>query len=207
MRSLLNHRSLHRSLTAAAVLAAAALLVGCAAGPFSGLVGDAAPDEDTPVVDAPAAETPAGQTPAGQAPAGEAPAAESPGDAVGGAHTATLVLDGQSFTFSPTTCMSGDEDVLVSGPGVDDGSQEPAFLDIDFVRVDLGWDGEVRIDLGTDQPMSTTERFYSIRVGGDDDHSVGQVAFDDVAELRVGGIVRDGGEAELGEGTLEVTCS
>ncbi|WP_232819049.1 hypothetical protein [Homoserinimonas sp. OAct 916] len=202
MRSHMNHRSLHRSLTAAAVLAAAALLVGCAAGPFSGLVGDAAPVADTPVVDAPAAETPAGQ-----APAGEAPAAESPVDAADGAHTATLVLDGQSFTFSPTTCMSGDEDVLVSGPGVDDGSQEPAFLDIDFVRVDLGWDGEVRIDLGTDQPMSTTERFYSIRVGGDDDHSVGQVAFDDVAELRVDGIVREGGEAELGEGTLEVTCS
>lgn len=191
MRLSLNRRARIRPLALVAPLAAVALVAGCSAGPFSGPTVN-----DTPAVDAPIVETPAV----------EAPAADDSAAEAAGASTATLLMDGQSFTFSPTICMSGDEDVLVSGPGVDDGSQEPAFLDVDFYRVDLFWGGGVRVNLGTDQPMTSSDRFYSITVGASDDYMVEQVENDDDAELMVEGIVRDNGEAELGVGTLTVSC-
>lgn len=186
MRLSLNHRALVRRLTPVVLLAATALVAGCSAGPFSGPA-----DNDTPASDAQTVEAPAADDPAVDAP---------------GASTATLVMDGQSFTFSPTICMAGDEDAVVSGPGLDDGSQEPAFLDLDFYRVDVSWGGGVRINLGTDQPMTSSDRFYSIRVGESDDYMVQQVGHDEGTELMVEGIVRDGGEAELGVGTLTVSC-
>ncbi|MEO9095348.1 MAG: hypothetical protein ABI255_06955 [Microbacteriaceae bacterium] len=177
------NRALIRRLAPLAVVATMALVAGCSAGPFSGPIESDAAAEGTSAPDAPAQDAAAVETSAGDDPANA------------GTATATLVMEGQSFTFSPTLCMVGDEDALVSGPGVDDGSQEPAYLDIDFYRIDLSWGGEVRVDLGTDRAMTSSDRFYSIRIGQNDEYMVQQVEHDNVA-----------GETESGEGTLTVTC-
>ncbi len=95
----------------------------------------------------------------------EAPAAEGSGKV-------TMVMAGQSFTFSATTCLIGDDDILVMGPGADDESGEPAFLDLDLATVDNLKHGEIRVELGTDAPLTSTDQFYMTTIAPDHEYGI-----------------------------------
>src|SRR5690554_4143487 len=117
----------------------------------------------------------------------------------------TVVMAGQSFTFTTTLCMITDDDVLVGGPGVDDESNDPAYLDIDFATLGSTKTGEVRINLGTDAPMTSTDEFYVAFV--DSDHEY-ELVYDDDGngfELRADFIAATG--SPIGSGTVEVSCA
>src|SRR5688572_17176220 len=101
----------HRTLAAAvAVSCAFLLLTGCAAEPVD--TPPAAPVDDAATVE------------------------EASDSALPSQGDVTMVMAGQSFSFSATTCAISESDILVMGPGADDESNDPAYLDIDLTDVD-----------------------------------------------------------------------
>lgn len=136
---------------------------------------------------------------------GEATGAGSAGgnEAAGGegSRTATLTMDGQSFTFTLNSCLLSDGDALVSGPGADD-SGELAFLDVDYYDTSEVSGGQVRVELGTDQPFSSSDRFYSMG----DVSSEGDSIQAEGRELTITAEVLENGDTSLGSGTLRASC-
>lgn len=116
----------------------------------------------------------------------------------------TVVMAGQSFTFTATTCMITAEDVLVGGPGVDDESDDPAYLDIDFATIGSFKTGEVRINLGTDAPMTTTDEFYVGMIGSD--HEYQMIYHDDGTGFELETNFLAGTGVGIGPATVTVTC-
>lgn len=169
----------------AVAVATALLLTGCAPAAQSN---DAAVSDRSPASDASASTS-----------------AEEKESEVGdpAQHTATLVMAGQSFTFSPTVCMLEDDAVLVYGPGIDDDSQDPAFLDIDLTSEGSFTHGEVRIELGTNQQFDSRDEFFVAFAGGVDDF---ELTYDD-ASLTFTGEFRFAGDGQLGPGTIQVGCN
>lgn len=172
------HRARFRSLTLPAALAAVLLLAGCAS--YQGPTGPGTEDPDSKM---------------GQGGTKTPPVTP-------GSHEATLTMAGQSFTFSPTVCMIGDEDVLVSGPGVDDDSKEPAYLDIDLVATGSLREGGARVDLGTDQQFSSSDDFYSAQIGSGEEYTI----MDDGGTFVLEGIFRANGATSIGPGTFRIDC-
>lgn len=165
----------------AAALAAVLLLAGCAPGEVPEGQGAQAPETSAaPSTDGDTVNPPA-----------------TPGD-----HDAVLSMAGQSFTFRPTVCMVTDEDVLVSGPGIDDDSQEPAWLDIDLYSEGSFREGGVRIDLGTDQQFSSSDSFFSANIGPGEEYLI----MDDYGTLVIEATFRANGEASIGPGTFRIDC-
>lgn len=117
--------------------------------------------------------------------------------------SATITLAGQSFTFTPSTCIIDAADAVVSGPGADDDSGDPARLDIDVYGLDSEAGGEVRITLGTDQPFVTTDDFLVAFVGDPHDYVIGAGS----GWLQIDGTFRANGETPLGPGTVVVDCN
>lgn len=111
-------------------------------------------------------------------------------------------MAGQSFTFSPTMCVLDDEEVMVYGPGADDDSSDPAFLDIGLYSEGDFTHGEVRIELGTDQQFDSREEFFVAFAGGLDDF---ELTYDDDS-LVFDGEFRFAGDGQLGPGTVQVNC-
>ena len=116
--------------------------------------------------------------------------------------SAVLSMAGQSFTFALDTCMITGEDVLVSGPGVDDDSQEPAYLDIDLYEEGMFNAGEARVDLGTNEKFSSSDSFYSAQVGSGHEYSI--LYQDDTFVLDA--IFRANGGESIGPGTFRIDC-
>lgn len=141
---------IRRGLVASA-LAAAVALSGCALSPVSEGAGTTSDDS----------------TPDGAERAGE------PGATGGASHgTAQISAGDQDFTFELALCMISDEDVLVHGPGSNDDTAEVAYLDIDFTTVSSVMAGELRIDLGTDQHLDSSDRILIGEIGPDYDSSL-----------------------------------
>lgn len=136
------------SLLTATVVAASLLLAGCAAELTIG--GPADPEGN---IDS----TGQGTTP-------DQPAPSEPQGAAGTGGI-TISMAGQSFSFDADLCLITEEDLLVGGPGRDDDSREPAYLDIDLTTVSGLKTGEVRITLGTDQRFVSTDEDLIAFVG------------------------------------------
>jgi len=117
----------------------------------------------------------------------------------------TVTMAGQSFTFATTLCLITSDDALVGGPGADDESGDPAYLDIDFVKVGSFMTGEVRINLGTDAPLTTTDEFYVAMVGSD--HEYQMVIQDDGNGFELQADFRAGTGSPIGPGTVNVSCA
>jgi len=124
--------------------------------------------------------------------------ASTPGDA-------TVVMAGQSFTFTTTLCMITDDDVLVGGPGIDDESADPAYLDIDFSTLGSLKSGEVRINLGTDAPMTSTDEFYVAFV--DSDHEYQLIYHNDGNGFELEANFQASNGVPIGPATVEISCS
>lgn len=121
-------------------------------------------------------------------------------DSAGGGVPAVLTLTGQSFTFD-VTCMISDGDTLIYGPGRDDDSGEPAYLDVDLYLMD-GWTGgEVRIDLGTDQQFESSDNIYTSQIGPDHEYGI---MYDPGRTTIEGQYAANGGP--IGPGTLVAEC-
>ena len=168
-----------RSLTIpAAALAAVLMLAGCAS--YYGPTGPGTEDPDSKTSQGDPT-TPSGTT---------------------GNHAATLTMAGQSFTFSPTMCMITDEDVLVSGPGIDDDSKEPAYFDIDLYADGSLRAGEARIDLGADQQFSSSDSFYSAQVGSGHEYMI----MDDDGTFVLEAAFRASSGESIGTGEFRIDC-
>lgn len=130
----------------------------------------------------------------------ETPASDAPAPNPAGGVSAVLTLTGQSFTFD-VTCLISDDDTLIYGPGRDDDSGEPAYLDLDFYQLE-GWThGEVRIDLGTDQQFVSSDNVYSSNIGPDHEHGI---LFHPGRTTVESQYAANGGP--IGPGTLVVEC-
>lgn len=99
------------------------------------------------------------------------PESPSPDPTAGGGVQAVLTLTGQSFTFD-VMCMIADDGTLIYGPGRDDDSGEPAYLNVDLYVLD-GWTGGgIRIDLGTDQQFVSSDSIYTSQIGPDHEYGI-----------------------------------
>lgn len=118
-----------------------------------------------------------------------------------GQHHVTLTMTGQSFTFAPTTCVNEDDDLRISGPGVDDGDKAPVFLDMDIGRVD-GWPaGKVFVYFNAKQ-AAPTDVYFEAEVGSGDDYSMGHVLNGFEAEV----FFRNHDAVPTGDGTFMIIC-
>lgn len=167
-----------RSLTIPAALAAVLLLAGCA--PSVGPTGPGTEDPDS------------------KASQGDTATPPAPGN-----HTATFTMAGRSFTFSPTMCLVTDEDVLVSGPGIDDDSKEPAHFDVDLYADGALRAGGVRIDLGTDKPRSSSDDFYAASIGSGEDYMI----LDEDGTFVLEASFRARGGEPIGTGEFRIDCA
>lgn len=184
MTQILSSRFRLRSLKLPALVAAAALLVsGCSASWDGDLLAPGTP----------------GSTSSEQF--SDGPQTGESGKAASGAHEVTLTMTGQTFTFSPTTCVNNDGDLTVSGPGVDDADNTPMFLDIDIGEVD-GWpSGKAHIYFFAENP-APTDVFFVGEVGSGDDYSMGHML--DGYELEV--FFRNHDAVPTGDGTFVINC-
>lgn len=112
------------------------------------------------------------------------------------------MMAGETFTFNLAFCAISAEDILLHGPGTEDGSGEPGYLDVDLVALDGVMYGEARIDLGVTEQFDSSEQFYVIRVGAEESS---------VLELQERSFQLDGDVffadgGQLGAGTLSIDC-
>lgn len=188
----------------AALVVSGLLLSGCAAATTdsaeTGLPDPTATQDESPTasVEAPTPEEPAAEESA----ADEADDQETEDANEGPAPaTATATLEGESFTFSPSTCMITQEDILVEAGGKNEETGDPAFLSIDMNLGDQTT-GEIRIELGTDNPFESTDDFYTAFFGdgyeGTIDAKFPQASFTGIFHVSGGDV--------LSTGDVEVTC-
>lgn len=179
-------RSSSLSLLTATVVAASLLLGGCAADLTIGGTADPEGSVD---------DTGQGTTQDQQAPSEPQEAA--------GAGSVTISMAGQSFSFDADRCLITEEDLLVGGPGRDDDSQEPAYLDIDLTTVSGLKAGEVRITLGTDQQFVSTDEDLVAFVGEGYEYLL--MHYDNGFQLE-GEFRSSSTSTPIGPGTVMVDC-
>ncbi len=134
----------------------------------------------------------------------ESPSAEA--NAVG--ESATFQIAGNTFEFSPTTCIVGEDDILAQGAGTNIHTGEIAFLDLDFTAYEGSYVGGADIELGTDQPFTSSDDYYRLDPLVDD---TGFVLSVDGESFTVEGTFYGHGTAPLPEGTsaqgtLQLRC-
>lgn len=122
-------------------------------------------------------------------------------DSALGANQATLLMAGQSFTFELTTCTTTDEELLIAGPGVDDGDNSPSYLDIEIGRVDGWFEGKVFVSLNSDQP-EPSGAYFEATVGSGHEYSMGEVM--DGYEIEVNFVSNAG--VPIGPGSFLINC-
>ncbi|NLA64353.1 MAG: hypothetical protein GX862_00130 [Leucobacter sp.] len=122
-----------------------------------------------------------------------------------GRYTATLSAGDREFTFAPSTCIINDEDVVVSGPGADDATGEPAFLSIDLYTATEPYQGEVRVDLGTDQEFESSDDLIVAFIGSE--HGSQYVRASNDSMVLTVGEFRDGNAGTLGSGRVIFNCA
>lgn len=128
------------------------------------------------------------------APGGSAPA---PGE-----HHVTLSLGGQTFTFTPTTCVNTDDELSVAGPGVDNDGQAPAFVAMDFSEFNPFPVGTITVYLDSDTAAPGGEHFVA-ELGSGDDYAMGHMQ--DGYEIEAFFRTQDG--ADTGTGTFMLNCA
>ncbi|WP_168625640.1 hypothetical protein [Cryobacterium sp. BB307] len=153
-----------------------------------------------------AATPPTGQDSTGDAAASEAETnASGSGSTNAGGATATAAVDAKTFTFAPTLCAIDADDVLVRGPGKDDSTGEPVFLDIDLTNLSDAAFGGVRIELGTDQPFDTSDEFFVAHITEDEDFSLDARA-GNPSSMDFSADFRHATGTSAGHGAVEVRC-
>lgn len=179
-----------RNMSLGAVAAIALLLSACASEPGSSL-GDENSSNST---EAPSAEPP--QTTA---------ESDNEGTAATGKFTATVSVGERNYSFEPTNCLVNDEDAVVSGPGADAVSGELAYLSIDLFTASEPYEGEVRIDLGTDQAFESSDDIIAAFIGAE--HGSMYVRTADDAMLLTVQNFHDGNGDSLGPGRVMFNCA
>ncbi len=139
------------------------------------------------------------------APAGGQDAAPPDPEADSGSNTAgtaQLVMDDATFTFTLAHCAVTATDALAHGPGQNDGTQEPAYLDVDLV-LDGTTTGGVSVDLGATSRFESSDDAYTF----DTEYFAGDYAlqFRD-GELELEADFHRGGPESTSTGTLTVAC-
>lgn len=154
MTPILSSRSPFRSFRFPALLAASVLLVsGCAMSP------DAEPSK-------PAAPDSTSSDQAGD---------DNAASLVPEEGQTILMMAGQSFTFTPTTCLIGDDQQKVTGAGFDNADKSPVFLDISISKDDDGWPtGIVHLYFDA-KNAGPTDDFVIAAIGDGDDYALGDV--------------------------------
>lgn len=87
---------------------------------------------------------------------GQQQAAESTGK------VATVEVDGKTYEFELTQCLISAEDLLVYGPGSESGTEEDAFLSIDFATTEGRYTGGVTVSLGVTESFASSDDEYSM---------------------------------------------
>lgn len=86
-----------------------------------------------------------------------------------------LTMAGQSYTFTPTTCLIDDNQQKVTGAGIDNADKAPVFLDISITKDDDGWPtGVVHVYFDA-KNAGPTENFVIAAIGDGDDYGMGHV--------------------------------
>ena len=121
---------------------------------------------------------------------------------------ASFEIGGNSYEFSPTTCIVGEEDIVVQGAGNEVQSGELAFLDVDLTSYEESYAGGADIELGTDQPFTSSEDLYRLDTLFDDTNFALSIAG---TSFTVEGTFYADGAAQLPEGNtaqgvLQVRC-
>lgn len=116
---------------------------------------------------------------------------------------ATVLMAGESFTFTLSLCMISDTDILVHGPGTGVEEGIPAYLDIDFHHDGQGLAGEARIERGTDQQFDSTDDFYAANLG---DAAPGSTIDVTGNSFVFEGDFHSALASNIGPGTLSVDC-
>lgn len=118
--------------------------------------------------------------------------------------TATLTVGTESFTFQASMCITSSDTNIVSGPGVEDATQELAHLEFSAEDLDGQMNGVIQVHRGSDENVNTDNYLYSFFGQGDDSeftlNSSGD-GFDLQAEFTD----FDSGD-DLGVGLISVTC-
>lgn len=120
------------------------------------------------------------------------------------AGVATLDVEGVSFTFDLGFCAIGDDDVLAHGPSADVSGQ-PAYLDVDFTKLDDVLYGEARVDLGTTEQFSSSDDFYVFSTERGGEHLIEHDSV--MSMIDIVGPFFLGGEGQALDGVLELDCS
>ncbi len=178
----------------AALLVGGLLLSGCAA--TTSDTAETGPPPATPTEGPSPAEAPVTQDPEVEETETEETNAQNNGPA-----TATVTLEGESFTFSPSTCLITEDDILVEAGGKNDATGDPAFLSIDF-NLSPQLNGEVKVSLGTDNPFESTDDYYKAFFGEGDQEKI-DAAF---PQATLAGTFLEPSGEEMGEGTVNVLC-
>lgn len=119
MTSILSSRSLFQTFRFPALLAASVLIVsGCAVSPNAELSKPSVPEVST---------------------SDQSSGDENNASLVPENGQTILMMAGQSFTFTPTTCLIGDDQQKVTGAGFANTDRAPVFLDISITKDDDGW--------------------------------------------------------------------
>ncbi len=137
---------------------------------------------------------PGGTAPGGDGGAGGGGLPDSP-------HKATLEVDGQSFTFAPTVCLTTDGRPTVLGPGVDKADNSPVLLEMNIVDADGFPEGEIFVYLGAEDASSTDSYLMGV-IGGGDDYSMGNM----MEGFEVETFLRDQDASDTGTGTFVINC-
>lgn len=120
------------------------------------------------------------------------------GSTAAGGAAGTIEIGDRMITFTTDVCLISGEETLVSGPGKEADST-PVYVDLDATSAT---EGEVRIDLGTDQKFSSSDEV--LRAGN---HNGDFAVETSGKEVRVTADFTEGGGTGLGAGTLAVTCN
>lgn len=117
--------------------------------------------------------------------------------------TASLVMAGESFSFSLQFCSINDTDALAHGPGQGNESGEGVYLNVDFTEYDGSVTGGLRVDFGATSQFQSSENFYGFTT----EYYAGDYSLETSAgELTLAADIRFRGEDNLGPGTLTVHC-
>lgn len=116
--------------------------------------------------------------------------------------TGVLTVDGRHFVVELTTCMSWDDEVLVSGMATETGTDVTGYLDGDVTDLDGESYGEIRLDIGATGPMQSMDEFISFG------SSLGGVL--EVAHSTNGGVITgaawDADGSDLDTAVFEFNC-
>lgn len=115
---------------------------------------------------------------------------------------ATLVLTGESIDFDIRQCLIDEENVLAEGPGKGNEDGQIAYLSVDFVLAPPPTSLGARVDLGVDQPFSSSDEGYHYEDAIDQDH----VLTFDGKSFTLEADFRSYNGSPIGPGTLTVDC-